>query len=163
LIRYNEIRRAVVTGLKDYLGVPVIRTNQNGSAPPYPFVSYTVTTVATANNGTWQENHGDGIDRKLVRNIWSITAQSDDGTESITLANKAREWLEHTGRMWLKDRGVVVQSTTDITNRDNILTVAYEHKNGFDVVFYAFDEVRHPSTDYIESAELTREYNKEER
>lgn len=160
MIAYKEMRSTVATGLKDYLGVPVIRGNQISESPEYPFCSYNVTTIAGENNGTWQQ-HEDGIDRKMVRSIWSFTFLSADWEESVMLATKAREWFEHTGRMWLSERGITVQSTTEITNRDNILTVDYERKNGFDVFFYVFDEAENPSksTGYIESATVTREIN----
>lgn len=159
MIPYNETRTAVASGLKEHLGVPVIRTNQTAPAPKYPYGSYTVTTLATANNGTWQQ-HEDGKDRKQVRSVWSLSFMSDDSEESVMLAMKAREWLEHTGRIWLKDRGITVQSTTDITNRDNVLTAGYEYKQGFDVVFYVYDEVDNPveyATGYIESVTISHD------
>ena len=61
----------------------------------------------------------------------------------------------------MKDNGVIVQSVTNITNRDNILTVEYEYKNGFDVVFYLFDETENniEQSGVIEEAKLTyKEY-----
>lgn len=140
--------------------MPVIRGNQTAAAPAYPYVSYNVTTIAGANNGTWQQ-HPDGIDRKMVRSIWSISTLSDDWDKSVELAVKAREWFEHSGRAWLAQHGAIVQSTTEINNRDNILTVEYERKNGFDVVFYVYDEAENliGTTGYIESAEVAREMN----
>ena len=158
MIPYNSNREIVISGLKEHLGVSIIRANQTAPAPAYPYGSYTVTTLATANNGTWQK-HEDGKDRKQVRQIWSISFQSDKNDESVELAVKARDWLEHTGRVWLKDRGITVQSTTDITNRDNVLTAGYEYKNGFDVVFYVYDEVDNPveTTGYIEAVETQHE------
>lgn len=156
MIPYNEHRTTVATGLREHLGIPFIRTNQTAPAPKYPYGSYTVTTLASANNGTWQR-HPDGIDRKQVRSIWSLSFQSDDSEESVMLAIKARDWIEHTGRIWLKDRGITVQSVTDIINRDNLLTAGYEYKHGFDVVFYVYDEVESPveQTGYIETLETT--------
>ena len=148
MIQYSKIRDTAVKGLSQYLAVPVIRRNQAAPAPKYPFLSYAVLTLASSNNGTWQK-HEDGKDRKLVRHSWSITAQSDDNAESVELAMKARDWLDRVGRTWLKDNGVTVQSVTEITNRDNILSVGYEYKNGFDVFFYAFDEVDNPDADNI--------------
>lgn len=138
--------------------MPVIRGNQTAELPAYPFASYNITTLASANNGTYQE-HADGIDRLMVRSIWSFSFLSGDYDESVGLAIKAREWFERTGRTWLADNGVTVQSTTEITNRDNILTVEYERKNGFDVVFYVYDEVENPAdtSGYIESVETTPE------
>lgn len=136
----------------------IIMSNQTANAPKYPYGQYTVNTIASANNGTWQQ-HEDGTDRKMVRSIWSFTFLSNNWEESVALAAKARDWFEHAGRVWLKDHGVTVQSTTDITNRDNILTVEYERKNGFDVVFYVFDEEENPSktTGHIENVEIAHE------
>lgn len=157
MIPYDDIRTAVVTGLKAHLGIEIVRTNQNAPAPAYPFGSYTITTLAAANNGTWGK-YADGKDRKQVKQIWSLSFQSDKSTEAAILASKAHAWLDHAGHIYLKDMGVVVQSVGNITNRDNILTADYEYKYGFDVVFYIFDEVDNPDegTGFIETADITR-------
>ena len=158
MLDLKAMRTTVAKGLKEYLGVPVIRSSQTAEAPSYPYGSYTMTTPGAANGGTYQQ-HDDGIDRLMVRSIWSFTFLSGDYDESIMLATKAREWFLHSGRVWLSDHGITVQSATDVLNRDNILTVKYEKKNGFDVVFYVYDEVKNPleSTGYIESANIARE------
>lgn len=160
MLDLKTMRAKVAKGLKEYLGVPVIRGNQTADAPAYPYVSYNLTTPGAANNGTYQQ-HEDGIDRLQVRSIWSMSFLSKDYDESIMLASKAREWFLHTGRVWLEDNGITVQSATDIVDRDNILTVEYERKTGFDVVFYVYDETASPSssTGYIESAEIARKTN----
>lgn len=154
MIPYVKNETVVVSGLAAHLGITIKRTNQTAPAPAYPYGAYTVTTLASANNGTWQR-HPDGKDRKLVRSIWSLSFMSDDNDQSVQLAVKARDWLEHTGRTYLKDHDIIVQSTTEITNRDNVLTAGYEYKNGFDVVFYVYDEVENPveETGYIETLE----------
>lgn len=156
MIAYKDMREAVATGLRQYLGVPVIRGNQSAKAPSYPYVAYNVTTVASENNGAYQR-HEDGIDRLLVRSIWSISALSADWDESVSLAAKAREWFNHTGRAWLAEKGVTVQTTTEITNRDNVLTVEYERKNGFDVAFYVYDTAQGDANGYIEGVTITPE------
>lgn len=153
MIDYKNIREAVCKGFKDYLKVPVIRNNQNKDPPVYPYVSYTVTTLSSANNGTYGE-YVDGISRKPVKQTWSITAQSDNNDESIALASKAREWLDYSGKLYLDDKNVIVEQITSITNRDNIITVDYEYKNGFDVVFVIYDEIILTDKEYIESVEL---------
>ena len=160
MIDLKDKRTVIASGLSEYIGVKVIRGNQTATAPRYPFASYNVTTVADANNGTYQQ-HADGIDRLMVRSIWSFTFLAADWDTSIMLATKAREWFLHTGRVWLSDHGIVVQSATEIANRDNILTVEYERKNGFDVVFYVYDEAENPSasTGYIEGVDIAHEMN----
>lgn len=160
MIDVEKLKKVVASGLKEYLGCKVIRTNQNTEPPAYPYVSYTITTLASANNGTYEE-YADGTTRKQLTQTWSITAQSNKESESVNLALKAREWLDYAGRVYLKDNGVIVQSVTNITNRDNILTVEYEYKNGFDVVFYLFDETENNinKSGVIEEAKLTyKEY-----
>lgn len=158
MIPYKELTTHIPQGLREHLSVPVIRANQTAPAPPYPYGTYNVTTIATANRGTWQK-HPDGIDRKLVRSIWSLSFLSDDEDESVFLAVKARSWFEHTGRVWLAEQGITVQSVTDISNRDNLLTVDYERKNGFDVFLYVYDEVDDPTSAYgnIENVETNYE------
>ena len=158
MIDLKTMRANVSKGLSDYLAIKVIRGNQTARAPTMPYGMYNITTIAGANGGTWQQ-HTDGIDRKMVRSIWSFSFLSADYDESIQLASKARGWFEHAGRVWLADRGIVVQSTTDITNRDNILTVEYERKNGFDVVFYVYDAVENPveNVGHIEESQTTHE------
>lgn len=155
MIDLDKIRSIVPNGMSEYIGIPIIRGNQSKRAPSHPYGTYNITTIAAANNGTWQQ-HEDGVDRLLVRSTWSFTFITDDWLQSIMYASNAREWLTHTGRVLLADNGITVQSVTDITNRDNILTVEYERKNGFDVVFYIYDEAANPSsqTGYIESVSL---------
>lgn len=152
MVDTEHLRSVVIKGLKEYIGVPVIRSNQNAEPPDYPYASYTVTTLESANNGTYGA-YEDGVDRLPVTQTWSITVQSDQFEESVTLASKAREWLQHTGTLYLNDNNVIVQSVTNITNRDNMISVEYEYKNGFDVVFWLMDEVE-KTVEEIESISI---------
>lgn len=140
MIDYDKMRAIVCKGLKEYIGCPVIRSNQNESPPPYPYISYTVTQLMSANNGTYGV-YEDGTERKPITQTWSVTALSDDNSESVTLAVKAREWLNRVGNTYHSDNHVIVQSVGGIVNRDNFLTTEYEYRNGFDCVFWMFDEV----------------------
>lgn len=149
---FEKMKEIVAGGLSDYLKCPVIQSNQNHKPPAYPYCSYTMTTPMSANNGTYAK-YDDGIDRKPFTQTWSVTVQSSDEAESVALANKAHDWLERIGHTYLSDNNVTVQSVGGITNRDNILTVEYEYRNGFDVVFWALNEVENPieETEYIET------------
>lgn len=143
MIDNENLRLKVVKELKNYLKIPIIRGNQNAEPPKYPYLSYNVTTVASENNGTYGE-YSDGIDRKPVTQTWSITVQSDDESEALRLALKARDWLDHIGRAYLSDNHIIVQSITSVTSRDSILTIEYEYKKGFDIVFWLYDEIENP-------------------
>lgn len=158
MIDYENLRITVAKGLKDYLGCPVIRSNQNAEPPPYPYVSYTITTLMSENRGTYGR-YDDGVARKPVTCIWSITVQSDDNIKSVTLANKAREWLDYAGTVYLNDNNVIVQSVGGVTNRDNVLSVEYEYRNGFDVVFWLYDEIV-LEEETIEAMEFGEDANK---
>lgn len=158
MIPYDSIKETVAKGLSDYLGIKIIRGNQIEQAPALPYGTYNVTMIAGANRGTWQE-HEDGKDRKQVRSVWSFSFIAKEWDQSVGYAIKARGWFDHSGRALLSEKGITVQSTTDVTNRDNVLTVEYERKNGFDVVFYVYDEVESIASvnGHIESAEFTHE------
>lgn len=159
MVDYENLRTTVVKGLRKHLGCPVIRNNQNAEPPPYPYVSYTVTMLMSENKGTFGE-YEDGCARRPVTTIWSITAQSDDNIESVMLANKAHNWLDYAGTLYLNDNNVIVQSVGSVTNRDNVLSVGYEYKNGFDCVFWMFDEVEIPEVETIEIMEFGDDWNK---
>ena len=150
MIEYEKMRTKIAKGMKEYVKCPVIRSNQTGDRPDYPYISYTVTTLAGQNNGTYSE-YEDGTARKPVPSIWSFTCLSDDNSESVSLANKARDWLDFAGTEYLNENEIIVQSVGAIRNRDNILTAEYEYKNGFDCTFSCVDEIEREIT-MIENA-----------
>lgn len=149
MIDFENLRIITVKGLKKYLKCQVIRNSQNAEPPPFPYTTYKITTYSTQNRGTYGE-YEDGKARKPVKQIWSITAHSDDYLEAITLANKAREWLDYVGRVYLSDNGVIVESVGAVTDRSNVLTVDYQYSYGFDCTFPVFDEVDIPNDGTIE-------------
>ena len=159
---YDGLRRAVATGLSKYLGCPVVRSNQNENPPSYPYVSYTIITLMSENKGTYgvyEEGNG-VIKRKPFTQTWSITVQSDNNNESVNLAIKAQEWLDQVGKVYLDDNNVIVQSVGSVTNRDNFLSVGFEYRNGFDVVFWLMNEIQY-ETEEIEKTQINNiEYEK---
>ena len=153
MVNTDKIQDTVPIGLQIYTGVPIIRSNQDAEPPEMPYIVYTITTLESANNGTFGE-HDDGIDRKEVTQTWSISAVAATNAESIQLANKARDWLDYVGTTYMNDRQVICQSVTDITNRDNVISVGYQYKNGFDAVFWDFSEVENPSDETGEISQV---------
>lgn len=143
---YDKMREVVTSGLNKYVNCPVIRLNQAKEPPPYDYLGYTITTLASENKGTYGK-YEDGTERKSLTQIWSISAFSDKDTNSALLAMKAREWFDNVGTTYLNDNGVIVQSVGSITNRDNILSVGYEYRKGFDVVFVIEDIVDNATED----------------
>lgn len=158
MINAEHLRKTVITGLKKYTGITIIRANQNAEPPKYPYATYQITTFSTQNNGTYGE-YDDGIARKTVRQIWSLTAYSDDYAEAITLANKMRDWLDYVGTVALSDKGIVVQSVGAVSDRSNVLTVDYEYRYGFDCTFPVFDEIAFPDNGTIETFSYGEDLN----
>ena len=154
MIDYEKMRLTVAKGLREYVGCPVVRSNQNEEPPPYPYLSYTITTLLSENKGSYGE-YEDGKARKPFTQTWSISALSNDDAESLTLACKAREWLDRVGTTYLNDNDVICQSVGSVTNRDNFLTVEYEYRKGFDAIFWLFDTIEGTAENdgYIESVD----------
>lgn len=109
--------------------------------PDFPFLGYNITTLSTENKGTYGQ-YDDGTLRKPVKQIFSFTAQSDDYTEAVELANKAHDYLDYIGTQFLNDNDVIVESVGNVTDRSNLLTSDYIYSYGFDCFFWLFDEIK---------------------
>lgn len=58
----------------------------------------------------------------------------------MELCLKARDWFEHIGLDYLKENQIIVQSVSGVSSRDNLITVEYEYRSGFDVVLWLLNE-----------------------
>lgn len=170
MIDYENIRIKICKGLREYLGCPVIRSNQNApvedafretqeeqqeNVKTYPYVSYTITRLMDENAGTYGV-YSDGMERKPFTQTWSISVLSNDDSECVMLALKAREWFDRAGNTYFSDNDIVIQSVGSVTNRDNFLTAEYEYRKGFDITVYLFDEIgdQTEADGYIETANI---------
>ena len=165
MIDFAKIRQTVVKSIKEHLQVPVIRTNQNAEPPQYPYISYTVTTLIKTNNGTYGEftEKIDGesvkIYRKEFQQVWSFTAYSDKDLQSKTLALKLYDYLDKIGSLQLAEQEIVIQRIENITNRDNLLTIDYEYRNGFDVTFAFMSEIADVTDENIDDFQINYNTN----
>ena len=153
MVNTDNIRSTVVKNLKEYLGIPIVRANQTAKMPEMPYGRYTITTIATANNGTYGE-YEDGVARKPIKQHWSLIFESEKYEEAVSYANKARTWFDYVGTTILNDNDVIVENVGAIGDRSNLLTVEYQYSYGFDVTFWAYDEVEMPEVETIESIDL---------
>ena len=53
MIDFENIQRVVVKGLREYCKCPVICSNQDEPQEDYPYISYTITTLAGENKGSY--------------------------------------------------------------------------------------------------------------
>lgn len=153
--RKNEL--VIVEGLKAYLNkvlirpCEVVRQNQVADTPAHPYVSYTVTTLASEDKGTYSEAE-DGALYKGILQTWSFTAQSDDQEEAMAAAFAVYDYFSAVGVTYLADNKITVRRVRDITSRDSLLSMQYEYRNGLDVTFgllYVITERNNP--DLIDS------------
>ncbi len=136
-IRATEI--VIVEGLKTYLSTEVrpcevIRQNQIARVPEYPYVSYTIITPASESVGTYSEAR-DGTLYRSTLQTWSFTVQSDDMEESLALGMRMYDFFSAAAHAYLADRLITVRKVTDLTTRDNLITMQYEYRQGLDVTF----------------------------
>lgn len=158
-LRKNEI--VIVDTLKNYLRTmartcEVVRQNQIAKAPAYPYVSYTVTTPLSEMRGTYAEAKDGTLYRDMMQ-TWSFTAQSDDEDEAMELGMKLHDFFTASGITVLADNGITVRRVTNLTTRDNLLTIQYEFRKGLDVMFgllYSITPDEQPFKDVIETNEF---------
>lgn len=142
----------ITTKLKQVLQCEIVKSNQIHKKPPYPYVSFTITTPVHAEGGTYCEAE-DGTRYRDLLQTWSVTVQSEKDNEANELAMKAFDWFQVQGNFDLQDNGIVVADVSDITNRDNLISIEYEYRYGFDVTF----RMRHEITRTKEEQENTIE------
>lgn len=135
--RQNEI--VIVESLKSYLSTDerpceIVRQNQVAEVPPYPYISYTLTTPVSAKAGMYSEAE-DGTLYQDILQTWSFTAQSDDQEEALSLAMKMYDFFSAVAITHLADYDITVRHVYNVTTRDNLISIEYEYRNGLDVVF----------------------------
>lgn len=141
----REVEKVIITGLEAYLSLEnrpckAILANVNTPSPKYPYVAYTPTQAVVENNGTYGIRE-DGTRIKAFDSTFSFTVQSDDEDESVFLAVRARKWFDAVGVVYLSDNGISVKRVGSVLNRDTMLTIEYEYRNGFDVTFTLLEEI----------------------
>lgn len=164
MLDYRQTEIVIVENLKDYLQselrpCEVVRQNQVSKIPPYPYVSYTVIPLVSSMGGTYCEAE-DGTLYRAIQQTWSFTTQSDDQEEAIELAYKIVDFFSAVGVTLLNDNGIVVIRVGGISNRDNLITIQYEYRNGLDVTFsliYSIEPSNQIMRDKIETIKFKEE------
>lgn len=163
MVDFELIRTTLVEGLSSFIGMPVIESDTAAEMPPYPFLTYNVTTsgISTGYPGmtilvdldddTVTEQY---IDQPIM--MVSINSYAIRKTVSIQNAMRAADWLNTTGHDVLKSKAnTVVVDIGDIQSRDVQLGDEWERRNGFDVTLRA-SSVIEVKQDWIEKANMQR-------
>ena len=147
---YENIKRTIISHIRDNTGHLVILQASNDEQPAYPFCAYTLTSPylpkATAEIG------GQLIED--IELVFSFTWHSKNATEVQTLSHKTAmlfKLAQH--RQTLGDQDITFVKIEGIQSRDTFLSVDNERRYGLDIRF----RVRHvegSDGENIESVEI---------
>lgn len=138
MIKHSEIRNPIVSNLNEYMGIPVIQSEDSGEQPTYPFMTFSVNSpyLPLAHNSIEEiEEDGKSITRETehFEQVYSFTVIGED--EDVVQDNliKAIQFFKVFGIQVLKDNGIAIVEVYNAQKRDTFLTIDYERRAGFDV------------------------------
>lgn len=153
MIKLEQIQETLIGELERHCACLFVPSNTTKEMPAYPYVSFALINDKLK-GGTYSE------DDRLYKPLdltYSFTVQSKSELEAHAIAMLARDFLEETGRQKLYDAGIVIGNITGITSRDNLLTIEYEYRRGFDAVISVFNEIDKLDIGTIEKANIKYE------
>ncbi|MCI8661395.1 MAG: hypothetical protein HFG54_14325 [Lachnospiraceae bacterium] len=154
-MNFRDVRNQIVSGLSEYLEIPVCLSNQVSPEMEYPFVIYSSTSPYIPDAGLgeydWSGSEGKTVEtrREQPACAMSFTACSinredilgDD--EALELAEKAQGWFLHTGYDFISRKGITVVDVANVQERSFLQVDEEARRYGFDVMIrYARSDVR---------------------
>ncbi|WP_017863258.1 phage neck terminator protein [Leptospira santarosai] len=137
-----SILRALMKALSAHLETQVIRKNQDGPRPSYPYCAYGVLVRnKDAANLRYPKPNGDSTKASIVYfipegvrlSLSFYNANTENPLDILyELSNKARGWLEIHGKDTIEGIGVVIDDFSTIQDRTTLLDTVYEYQLGFD-------------------------------
>lgn len=137
----RDYNAALCDGIKGLLGCDVVKSNITTKVPKYPYVSFSVTGIQE-HAGTYADDGSTRYNATQVTYSWTVQSDKDD--TAWDHVQRLHDWFSETGRAYLSDNGLTVASVGAITERDNMITIEYEYRKGFDVRFNTFNIVERP-------------------
>lgn len=165
---YRKIRNDIVKGLRNFLDVDIIPTDDIGKKPKYPYISYKFTTLKIPqgshniykniilSNDNRFEYDIEYTREEQPKMVISISAYSTDDVESYQLALDIESWFKFHGYQFLKGNGIVVVDTSNIQDRTIQIVDDYEKRQGLDVTIRVMD-IQKFTTETIEETEINKE------
>ena len=178
---YKRVQNDIIKALADYMSMNIAHTNSSAERPPYPFLTYNITSphlphqVIDNFEKELVDSEEEGFDEdieyasvtqpSLVLSINShdtedaSTVETEGGNMIMEQDNgayeKAKEvwdWFNLVGRDHLRQAGFTVVEAGNIEDRDVLHELNYERRKGFDVTLRYLDTVK-ITTETIESVE----------
>lgn len=146
------IIRILMKALSDYLGIQVIRKNQDGPRPAYPYCAYgTLARSKDAANIRYPKPNSDQtkisteyfIPEEVKISLSFYNANTDKPLDLLyELAKKSREWFEIHGKSEIENLKIVIDDFSSIQDRTTQLDVVYEYQIGFDFRIRGFRKIQ---------------------
>lgn len=138
MIKHSDIRDKLVSGLYEYMNLLVVQSSSIGEQPKYPFITYSVSSpyIQLGHTERYTETEQEDSVNRFVEHYeqsYSFTVASKDEDEAMDLCLKAIQYFKLYGVDYLKDNHIVVVNISNIQARDNMITINYERRYGFDV------------------------------
>lgn len=138
LIKHADIRNKLVSGLHKFMNLLVVQQSSIGDQPLYPFMTYAITSPYIQ---LGQPEHytiiRDGnvldVSKEHYEQVYSFTVASQDEDEAMNICLQAIQFFKFFGRQNLADANIAVVKISNISARDNMITIDYERRYGFDV------------------------------
>lgn len=159
LTNHEVVRNAIISGLHDYMGMLVIQASSIGDMPKYPFITYTVTSpyLRLGYDEEYTEQVNSNIQNRHVlhyERVFSFTIVAKEEDVAMDTCMKAVRYFRNDGVLALKDKDIVVAEITNVTARDNFITIDYDRRYGFDVRIRLADEEIRETAEIIEHVNL---------
>ncbi|MNL04056.1 hypothetical protein D3C87_1246150 [compost metagenome] len=142
MIRFKEIRSAIVRGLKEHTRLMVIEMNGGGDVPKTAFLTYDFVDGFGSGRGFPAISQLGDIQQQTetVNFTVSFLSYADDKAASFDNAMKARDWFRGAGRLMLKESvDVIPVDIGSVENRDVNIGTEWERRQGFDIEFRTVD------------------------
>lgn len=148
-MKFTEIRNGIIKAAHEYLGVPVVLSNQVDPEVDYPFVLYSVVTPYTPDNSAGHYHYcmGDNAVSQVRREdptaVLSFTVCSKNREhngriilgedEALDLAERLQGWFLFVGIDTIRKFTTVVDDVTNVQSRSFLQVEEEARRWGFDV------------------------------
>ena len=159
MTKHEFVRNAIVKGLHEYMGILVIESSTIGNMPPYPFITYTITSpyLGIGYMEDYYEEENTRIQNRHVQHyerVFSFTIVANDVDEAMNRCMQAMQYFKCDGVWELKDKNIVIVEVNSATTRDTFITIDYERRYGFDVRIRLCEEEARETENIIETVIL---------
>ena len=151
-MNFLDVRNAVISGLEQHVGCPIVLSEQISERPPFPYGYYSVLAPRISNHAFGLQYVKEAANEILLKRDEPVSAtmsftfcsqnrETDEGyiygeDEAVKLAEKAHGFFLLNSRcIATKDGDIVIDSVGSVANRSSFIVEETVRRYGFDVKF----------------------------